>query len=162
MNFRIGNGIDIHQLIKNKKLILGGIHIPFILGSDGHSDGDALLHALTDSILGALALGDIGDFFPSNNSDLENINSKIFLDFALNKMEKNNFCISNTDITIILQEPPISKYKNKIKNQLSKYLLIDKSNISIKATTTDRLGFIGKSNGICVIVNTLLIKNEES
>ena len=161
MNFRVGNGIDVHQLIKNKELILGGIHIPSDLGIEGHSDGDVLLHALTDSIFGALALGDIGDYFPSNNSNWKNANSKIFLDFSLDKMRKKNYYISNLDITIILQKPAISKYKSKIKNHLSKYLSIDVSQISIKATTTDKLGFIGSSKGICVISNILLISNED-
>ena len=160
MNFRVGNGIDVHQLIKNKELILGGIHIPSEIGIDGHSDGDALLHALTDSILGALALGDIGDYFPSNNSNWENADSKIFLDFSLNEMRKKKYYISNLDITIILQKPAISKYKNKIRNHLSNYLSINVSQISIKATTTDKLGFIGSSKGICVISNILLISNE--
>ena len=160
MNFRVGNGIDVHQLIKNKELILGGIHIPSEIGIDGHSDGDALLHALTDSILGALALGDIGDYFPSNDSNWENADSKIFLDFSLNEMRKKKYYISNLDITIILQKPAIAKYKNKIRNHLSNYLSIDVSQISIKATTTDKLGFIGSSKGICVISNILLISNE--
>ena len=160
MNFRVGNGIDVHQLIKNKELILGGINIPSNLGIEGHSDGDALLHALTDSILGALALGDIGDYFPSNNSNWKNANSKIFLDFSLDEMRKKNYYISNVDLTIILQKPAISKYKNKIRNHLSKYLSINVSQISVKATTTDKLGFIGSSKGICVISNILLISNE--
>ena len=160
MNFRVGNGIDVHQLIKNKELILGGIHIPSEIGIDGHSDGDALLHALTDSILGALALGDIGDYFPSNDSNWKNADSKIFLDFYLNEMRKKKYYISNLDITIILQKPAIAKYKNKIRNHLSNYLSIDVSQISIKATTTDKLGFIGSSKGICVISNILLISNE--
>ncbi len=160
MNFRVGNGIDVHQLIKNKELILGGIHISSDIGIEGHSDGDALLHALTDSILGALALGDIGDYFPSNDSNWENADSKIFLDFSLDEMRKKNYYISNLDITIILQKPAISKYKNKIRNHLSNYLSIDVSQISIKATTTDKLGFIGSSKGICVISNILLISNE--
>jgi len=160
MDFRVGNGIDIHQLIKNEELILGGVHIQSNLGIEGHSDGDALLHALTDSILGALAIGDIGDFFPSHNSKWKNANSKIFLDFSLDEMRKKNYYISNLDITIILQKPAISKYKNKIKNHLSKYLSIEASQVSIKATTTDKLGFIGSSKGICVVSNILLISNE--
>ena len=156
MKFKIGHGIDIHQLINNEKLLLGGVLINSNKGSIGHSDGDILLHALTDSILGALALGDIGSYFPSTDQQWKNANSKLFLEYALKKMNHNQYKVNNTDITIILQAPAITSYISSIIKNLSKIMSIDIERISVKATTTDYLGYIGKQKGIAVHVITLL------
>ena len=159
MDIKIGQGIDIHKLANRESLILGGIKINSPKGIVGHSDGDIILHALVDSILGALSLGDIGDSFPSNEKKWENVDSVVFLDYAIERMKYFNYRILNTDITIILQSPTIRKYKNKIKQNISSLLNIKINQISIKATTTDRLGFIGEKKGIACFATTLLINN---
>ena len=164
MRYRIGHGVDTHKLIKNETFILGGILFKSELGIAGHSDGDALLHALTDSILGALALGDIGTYFPSDNPSFKNKNSDFFLLDTINKMNSQNFKVNNTDITVMLQKPTVQPYINDIKKNLSKLLSIDLNQISIKATTTDHLGYIGRKEGIVVHAMTLLINelNDEN
>ena len=159
MNIRIGNGIDVHKLVKGENFILAGIQINYDYGILAHSDGDIVIHALIDSILGGLSLGDIGTYFPSNNPELEGVNSQLLLNKVLNKMIKLNYRIINTDITIILEKPSLDKYKNVIKNNLSSLLEIQENQISIKATTTDTLGFIGQKEGIAVLVTTLLGQN---
>ena len=159
MNFRIGNGIDCHQLIPNKKLILGGILIESDLGLEGHSDGDAVIHAIVDSMLGALSLGDIGTFFPSDNNQWENANSSIFLKFAHKKINELDFMVQNIDVTIVLQSPPLKDYIYDMRGNIAKLLDVDIDSISIKATTTDKLGFIGESKGLVALVTTLLVNN---
>ena len=160
MKLRIGNGIDIHRLSSGEELLLGGVKIKSPIGIVAHSDGDILIHALVDSILGGLSLGDIGTYFPSDDLELKDVNSTTFLNFSLKKMEKMGYRILNTDLTIILQSPSVKKYNHEIRCNLSKILNIDLDQISLKATTTDKLGFIGSSKGICVISNILLISNE--
>ena len=157
MNLRIGNGIDIHKLSSGENLVLGGIKIESPVGIIAHSDGDILIHALVDSILGGLSLGDIGTYFPSDDLELEDANSTTFLNFSLKKMEKMGYRILNTDLTIILQSPSVKKYNHEIRYNLSKILNIDLDQISLKATTTDKLGFIGQKEGIGVLATTLLI-----
>ena len=160
MKIRIGHGVDIHKLSPEIPLILGGINIPSSRGSLGHSDGDVVIHSLVDAILGALALGDIGTYFPSNNKKFKNINSKIFLDFALKKINEQKYSINNIDINIILESPKIIQYIDAMKNNLSKILYINSNDISIKATTTDKLGFIGNKEGIMSTATILIKKNE--
>ena len=157
MNLRIGNGIDIHKLSSGENLVLGGIKIESPVGIIAHSDGDILIHALVDSILGGLSLGDIGTYFPSDDLELKDANSTTFLNFSLKKMEKMGYRILNTDLTIILQSPSVKKYNHEIRCNLSKILNIDLDQISLKATTTDKLGFIGQKEGIGVLATTLLI-----
>ena len=157
MNLRIGNGIDVHKLSSKDKLLLGGIEIKSSVGIIAHSDGDILIHALVDSIFGALSLGDIGTYFPADDLKLKNVNSNIFLKFCLKEMHKLEYRILNTDLTILLQSPSIKEYNYEIRNNLSQMLDIDLSQISLKATTTDHLGFIGQKEGIGVLATTLLI-----
>ena len=161
MKFKIGHGIDVHQLADGESLMLGGIKIDSLKGTLGHSDGDALLHALTDAILGSLALGDIGTFFPSNNDKWKNSDSQIFLEYAMKQLTKEQYKISNIDINIILQKPAINKYIHEIKNNLSNIVNVNNTQISVKATTTDFLGYIGESKGIAVHA-VILINNNES
>ena len=156
MDIRIGNGIDVHKLSKGENFILGGIKINYKYGILAHSDGDIVIHALIDSILGGLSLGDIGTYFPSNDPALKDVNSQSLLNQVLNKMNNLNYHIINTDITILLQKPSLKKYKEVIKKNLSRLLKIQENKISIKATTTDHLGFLGKQEGIAVFVTTLL------
>ncbi|MAJ44967.1 MAG: 2-C-methyl-D-erythritol 2,4-cyclodiphosphate synthase [Candidatus Marinimicrobia bacterium] len=148
MNYRIGQGSDTHQLEVGTPLILGGVSIPFFKGSKGHSDGDVLLHALVDALLGALGLGDIGVHFPSTEKKWKDADSLVFLEHAYSLIKENGYRVQNVDSTILLQEPHISKYIPEMKNNLSKVLETDVSCISVKATTTDYLGFIGNGSGI--------------
>jgi len=160
MKFKIGNGIDVHALQEGEKLVIGGIKIDSEYGIQGYSDGDLLIHALVDSIFGALSIGDIGKFFPSNEKKWANANSEIFLNFAIDKMMHLGYEINNIDITLLLQHPSIQPYNEKIRLNLSSLCNIKLNQISLKATTTDKLGFLGRKEGIAVFITTLLIQNE--
>ena len=156
-NYRIGNGIDIHPLKKGKKLILGGVELDHDFGCDGHSDGDVLVHSIIDAILGALNKGDIGSHFPSSDNSYKDICS---LDLLKSIRDQYNFYIFNIDSTIILEEPIIAPYVTKMRNNILRRALphgvIKYDNISIKATTTDKLGFIGNKEGVAAITTCLL------
>ena len=158
---RIGNGVDVHPLAKGRKLILGGIHIPHDFGCDGHSDGDVLVHSIIDSILGALNKGDIGDHFPSSNQKYKNANSIELLNDIYYRYIDKNWNIVNIDSTIILQSPIVKPYIKDMKDNLFNNNQSFKNNVSIKATTTDNLGFIGDKKGIAAITNCLLFKNDD-
>ena len=162
MKLRIGTGIDVHDLQFGEDLILGGVKIPSDIGITGHSDGDLILHALVDSILGALALGDIGQFFPSDDDKWKNADSKIFLDFALQKMKSSGFSINNIDITVVVQNIRINPHTSIIRKSISKLCNIDLSQVSLKATTTDKLGFLGRGEGIASFITILLSDNYDS
>ena len=154
MKYLIGNGVDVHPLVKGRKLILGGVHIPHDYGCDGHSDGDVLVHSIIDALLGALGKGDIGDYFPSSDEQYKNANSLDLLDKIINKyFDKGVWEVVNIDSTIILQSPTIKSY---IKAMLTNFPC--GWPMSIKATTTDSLGFIGEKKGIAVITTCLLEK----
>ena len=159
---KIGQGIDFHKLEVGFPLVVGGVSIPFQKGSKGHSDGDVLYHALVDALLGALSLGDIGQFFPSDDNKWKNANSKIFLQNILPMIQQKGYSINNIDTTIILQEPHLSPYIPMMKINLSKIINISKTNISIKATTTDYMGFIGRGEGIAAISLVSLFKMHEN
>ena len=148
MDYRIGQGTDTHQLVEGTPLIIGGVSIPFHKGSKGHSDGDVLLHAIVDALLGAISQGDIGSHFPSNDERWKGANSMIFLKHAYNLMKEMGYKIQNIDGTIILQEPHVSQFIPKMIENIATILESDKSQISVKATTTDHLGFIGNGSGI--------------
>ena len=150
---RVGNGVDVHPLVKGKKLILGGVHIKHDSGCDGHSDGDALVHSVIDAILGAMDKGDIGDYFPSSDNKYKNADSQDLLDEIIIKMRDGQWEVVNIDSTIILQLPIIKPYIKEMKTTFP-----CEWPISIKATTTDHLGFIGKQKGIAVITTCLLEK----
>ena len=159
---RSGIGFDAHQLKKGIDLFIGGIKIDSDLGSLGHSDGDALIHALTDSLLGAAALGDIGQYFPSDEKEWENAKSEIFLIEVKKILISNGFKISNIDCTVILQKPKINSYIEQIRNNISRILELNKNYVSIKATTTDHLGYIGDSKGWSVMsIATIIDTNED-
>jgi len=143
-----GIGFDIHRLIKNKKLYLGGIKIPFHSGLQGHSDGDVILHAIIDAILGATQKKDIGTYFPSNKNRFKNIRSPKMLKPIIENLYKNNFLINNLDINLICQKPKVSKYRNKIINSISGLLNLDKNKINLKGKTVEKLGIIGKEKAI--------------
>ena len=154
-----GIGYDVHKLIKGRKLFLGGIKIPFHLGAEGHSDGDPVIHALIDSILGACSLGDIGNLFSDKNKNYKNIRSTILLKSVIKLVESRYFVINNIDINIIAEKPKIKKYRKKIINLLSKICKIRFNQINVKGKTTEKLGIIGKGNAIASEVITSVILN---
>ena len=139
---------DIHRLIKNKKLYLGGIKIPFHSGLKGHSDGDVILHSIIDALLGCLRKKDIGTLYPSSRNNFKNIRSPKMLSPIITDLEKNNYIINNLDINLICERPKVSKYRNKIINSLSTLMKIDKNIINIKGKTVEKLGLIGKEKAI--------------
>ena len=153
-----GIGFDIHKLIKNKKLFLGGIKIPFHSGLQGHSDGDVILHSIIDSILGAIQKKDIGTYFPSNKRKFKNIRSPKMLKPILDNLKKKNIYINNIDINLICEKPKVSKYRNKIINSLSRLMKINNYKINLKGKTVEKLGLIGKEKAIACEVITSLIK----
>ena len=155
---RVGIGYDIHQLKKGEMLIVGGVNIPSESGSVGHSDGDALSHAIADALLGAAGLGDIGKIFPSEDNTWKDAKSTIFLEDVLIRIKKLRFNINNIDATIILQEPKLGNYIDKIKLSLATTMDLDHSSISIKATTTDRMGAIGEGLGWGAMAIASIIK----
>ena len=153
---RIGHGYDVHKLVKDRKLIIGGIEIPFELGLLGHSDADVLLHAVCDALLGAAALGDIGKHFPDNDNAYKGIDSKILLKKSVELLAQKGYKISNVDSTIIAQKPKLAEYIPQMKKIISQLCNIDESCVNVKATTEEGLGFTGLLEGIsahavCVI-----------
>ena len=151
-----GIGFDIHRLIKNKKLFLGGVKIPFHSGLKGHSDGDVILHAIIDSLLGAMRKSDIGTLFPSNSHKFKNIRSKNMLMPVLKLLKDNNFYINNIDINLICENPKISKIRAKVIKSISSLLSLNKSLINLKGKTVEKLGIIGKEQAIaCEVICSL-------
>ena len=155
---RVGIGYDVHQLKKGELLYIGGIHISSDIGSVGHSDGDALSHAITDALLGAAGLGDIGKLFPSEDDTWKNVRSTVFLKDVVQRIKESGFLINNIDATIILQEPKIGRYIDKIRLSLATIMDLDHLSISIKATTTDRMGAIGEGLGWGAMAIASIIK----
>ena len=156
MQNRIGYGIDAHRLEAGLPLIVGGVSIPFPKGSKGHSDGDVLFHAIVDALLGSLALDDIGQHFPSDESRWENANSRKFLNHAFKIMTEKGFSIENVDATIILQDPKLTSYILQMRKNIADTLSANLDQISVKATTTDKMGFIGKGEGIAATAVVLI------
>lgn len=159
MDIRTGIGFDVHRFEKNRKLVLGGVEIPYELGLKGHSDADVLLHALTDAVLGAAGLGDIGEHFPDNDDKYKNIQSFILLKKSYELVKESGFTLSNADIIVIAEKPKLSPYKNQIKSNIAEFLNIDPSRINVSATTTEKLGFTGRKEGIASLCTVLLIKD---
>ena len=157
---KTGIGYDVHKLKEGMPLIIGGVMIESSLGSVGHSDGDGLIHAICDSLLGASGIGDIGTFFPSDNKQWENAESRLFLTEVNKMVLQAGYYISNIDCTIVLQKPKLSSYIVDIKKNIANILNVNQNNISIKATTTDHLGYIGESKGWSVIaISTIYSTN---
>lgn len=145
---RVGMGYDVHKLVEGRKLILGGVDIPFEKGLLGHSDADVLLHAIMDALLGAAALGDIGTLFPDNDPAYKGISSMKLLDEVGKRIEKENYVIENIDATVIAQRPKLLPYRQQIRENIANVLGIDISQVNIKATTEEGLGFTGSGEGI--------------
>jgi len=156
MNLRIGQGIDFHRLETGLKLWLGGILIPSDKGCVAHSDGDVLLHAICDAMLGAAALGDIGHHFPDTSPEYKNIDSKILLKRTSEKIREKGLSVVNIDSTVCLEKPKIAPYIYKMRSAISANLGIDIDAVSVKATTTEKLGFTGREEGIVAMASVLL------
>lgn len=158
MSYRIGQGIDFHQLEEGRDFWLGGIHIPHTKGAVGHSDADVLLHAICDAMLGALGLGDIGVHFPDTDPSLKGIDSKILLKQSYDLIKEKGYGIVNIDSTLLLQKPKISPYVPKMQETIAGILELTIQDVSIKATTTEKLSFIGREEGVVATANVLLYK----
>lgn len=147
-NLRIGIGYDVHQLLSGRKLIIGGVSIDYRLGALGFSDADVLIHAIADALLGAAALGDIGTNFPDTDERNLNLSGHKLLSEVVELLSLNNFSIVNIDSTVILQSPKISEYIPLMRKNISEILQLDINSVSVKATTTEKLGFVGKNEGV--------------
>lgn len=157
---RIGYGYDVHRLIPDRKLILGGVEIPFAKGLLGHSDADVLIHAIIDAVLGALAWGDIGSWFPDNDDSYKDINSRFLLKKVMRKLTETGWTIGNLDCTICAQEPKLRQHIDAMRSNLASDLNTTISNISVKATTEEGLGITGKGEGMTATAVVLLIPAE--
>jgi 2-C-methyl-D-erythritol 2,4-cyclodiphosphate synthase len=156
MNLRIGQGIDFHRLEKGLNLWLGGVLIPSEKGCVAHSDGDVLLHAICDAMLGAAGLGDIGHHFPDTNPEFKNIDSKILLKRSFEMVKKKGYAIVNTDSTVCLEKPRIAAVIPEMRSVIAMILETTTDNISIKATTAEKMGFIGREEGVMALASVLL------
>ena len=162
MSFRIGQGIDFHQLSEARKLFIGGVEIPHHKGALGHSDADVLLHAICDALLGALALGDIGVHFPNTDPAYYNIDSKILLQQSFEKIAVKGYRVVNLDATLCLEAPKIKPYIAEMQQVIAEILKVAKEDISIKATTTEKMGFAGREEGLFAQAVVLLEKNNHA
>ena len=158
MNIRIGSGIDFHQLVVGRDLWIGGILIPHTKGALGHSDADVLLHAICDALLGALSLGDIGTHFPDNDATFKNIDSKILLKRTLDLITAKGYYVVNIDSTLCLESPKIKPYVRSMQQCIANILGIAEDAVSIKATTTETMGFTGREEGLVAMATCLLAK----
>ena len=156
--YRIGSGIDFHQLVEGREFWLGGILIPHVKGAMGHSDADVLLHAICDSLLGALSLGDIGVHFPDTDPAFKNIDSKILLQRTFNLVQGEGYKLVNVDTTLTLEAPKIKPYVPVMQKIISEILQVTEKEVSIKATTTEKMGFIGRQEGVVAYATCLLQK----
>lgn len=156
MEFRVGNGYDVHQLADGLPLVLGGVKIPHTKGCVAHSDGDVLIHAICDALLGALALGDIGQHFPDTSDEFAGIDSRILLSRVVALIRERGWSVVNVDATLLAQKPKIAPHVVKMRETLASLLGIEADRVSVKATTTERLGFVGREEGVAAQATCLL------
>lgn len=156
MSFRIGTGIDFHQLAKGHALWIGGVNIPHHKGALGHSDADVLLHAICDALLGALALGDIGEHFPNTDPAYKGIDSKILLSKCVQLIHSKGYRVVNVDATLCLEAPKIRPYVNAMQAAIAPLMAIAPDAVSVKATTTEKMGFAGREEGLMAMATVLL------
>lgn len=154
--YRIGTGTDYHQLVTGRELWIGGILIPHTLGALGHSDADVLLHAICDALLGALSLGDIGYHFPDTSADFRNIDSKILLQKTFDLISEKGYKVINVDSTLCLEAPKIKPYVKQMQETIAAILQVTPNDVSVKATTTEKLGFVGREEGLMANAVVLL------
>ncbi|MDQ2751925.1 MAG: 2-C-methyl-D-erythritol 2,4-cyclodiphosphate synthase [Bacteroidota bacterium] len=160
MNLRVGQGVDFHRLIEGRDFWLGGILIPHTKGALGHSDADVLLHAICDGLLGAACLGDIGTHFPDTSLEFKNIDSKILLQRTVSLLNKNHYSVINVDCMLCLQAPKIKPYIAQMQQTIAGIINVDNDCISIKATTTEGLGFVGREEGVMAYATVLIEKRK--
>ena len=153
---RIGHGYDVHQLVPGRKLILGGVEIPWDRGLDGHSDADVLTHAVMDALLGAAAMGDIGKLFPDNDDRYLGADSLMLLSEVVSRLHAAGYRVGNVDATILAQKPKLAPHIDAMREKLAEQLAVDVSRVSVKATTEERLGFTGREEGIAAHAVCLL------
>ena len=158
MSYRIGQGVDFHQLAEGRDLWLGGVHIPHHKGCLGHSDADVLLHAICDALLGAIGLGDIGHHFPDTDIAYKNIDSKVLLRRCYNMVREKGYWLVNIDSTLLLQAPKIKPYVPQMQDTIARIVHMSKEDVSIKATTTEQMSFVGREEGVVAMANVLLQK----
>jgi 2-C-methyl-D-erythritol 2,4-cyclodiphosphate synthase len=162
MQFRIGVGFDVHKFVKSDKndnsIILGGIYVPCKYLIDAHSDGDVVLHAITDAVLGSLALGDIGDHFPPSDQTWKGADSAIFLRHAYSMIKAKGWDVSNVDIVVMCEHPKLQEFKKDMAKSIARIIEINPDQVCVKATTTEKLGFTGREEGIAVTANCLVYK----
>lgn len=159
-NIRVGHGFDVHKFGPDRKLILGGVEIPYELGLVGHSDADVLVHALMDAMLGACALGDIGHFFPDNDDRFLGADSMKLLEEVVRVTGEKGWRLSNCDVTVICQKPKLADYIIRMRENIADVIGIQKGQISVKATTTEKLGFTGRGEGIAAEAVCLMEQTE--
>ena len=159
MNIRIGNGYDIHKLVTDRPLILGGIEIPHSAGLLGHSDADVLIHAIMDALLGALGMGDIGHYFPPTDPKWKGANSKMLMERVAEIITSAGWEIGNIDSTVVAEQPKLKPHLKTMRSTIAKVLKIDSDRVSIKATTNEELGPVGRQEGICAYAVVLLTKD---
>ncbi len=157
--YRIGHSKDVHRLVKNRKLILGGVEIPFELGLLGHSDADVVLHAVSEAIIGALGKGDLGTLFPDTDIKYEGMDSSFFVSETYKMMVNEGYVINNIDITIYIEKPVLIKYKPLMRENIARLLNCDIENVNVKATRGEGLGYIGNMEGISAECVVMLVKN---
>jgi len=160
MNIRVGFGFDVHPFAANRELWLGGIRVKYEMGLAGHSDADVLIHALCDALLGAAALRDIGYHFPDNAVEFENIDSKILLAKTMTLLSEKGFSVGNVDCTVCAEEPKLNAYIPQMQTCLANLVQLDDSDVSIKATTSEKMGFVGRKEGITAYVVVLIYRQE--
>ena len=158
MNIKVGFGYDVHQLAEGESLILGGVAIPHHKGTVAHSDGDVLIHAICDAILGAANLRDIGYQFPDNSNEFKNIDSKILLKKTIDLLEQKGFKVGNVDCTLALQKPKVKDFITEMQSILASIIKVNEEDVSIKATTTEKLGFEGREEGVSAYAVVLIYK----
>ena len=158
MNIRVGQGVDVHQLVPGRPLVLGGVSIPFERGLAGHSDADVLVHAICDALLGAAALGDIGQHFPDTDPAYRDISSLVLLAETAKQLARQGYQVGNVDAVVIAQVPKLAPYRTQMVTNLARTLEIDPEQVSVKATTTEGLGLFGREEGIGALCTVLIQK----
>lgn len=159
---RTGFGYDLHRLCEGRKLILGGVTVPFEKGLDGHSDADVLVHAVIDALLGAAALGDIGKHFPDTDSRFKNADSRALLRETVSLLAQNGFLAGNIDSTIVAERPKLLPYIEAMRQNIADDLGLERENVSVKATTSERIGMIGREEGMCAMAVCLIYRSRET
>lgn len=158
MKYRVGHGYDVHKLVESRKLVLGGVEVPFELGLLGHSDADVLLHAISDALLGAAALGDIGKHFPDTSGEFKDIDSRILLRRVVELLNNEGYEISNIDATVIMQRPKLAPYLPQMMKNIANDCRLELDEVNVKATTEEKLGFTGEGLGVSAHAVCLIYK----